>query len=99
KNSLDIEDHEHQGEDVILNFELHPRVADGLNAALIGAVLDRVVFLRAQDQAVDEDWGPWKNCPHEEEDSNKQPLVRHNASLKTDELGKNSFDCEERRVS
>src|SRR4029078_3188470 len=56
KDGLYVKNHEHQGEDIVLNFELPPGVADGLDAALIGAILNRIILLWTENQAVDEDW-------------------------------------------
>src|SRR5712692_7230012 len=72
EDSLHIEDYKHQRKDVVLHLELDPGVAHGLDAAFIGAVLDCIALLRSQDEAVNQDRGARKNCPHEEENSDKQ---------------------------
>jgi hypothetical protein len=50
KNGLDIEDDEDEGVDVILYPELHPRLTDSLEAALVGGRFHGVWLFGTDDK-------------------------------------------------
>src|SRR3990172_4791658 len=76
ENGFDIEDDEDQGEDVILDFELDPSVADGLDAAFVRRIFGRIRLARAEQPAQ-----PDRHTCHEEserkDEGDEQPLVGH----------------------
>jgi hypothetical protein len=74
KNCLNIKYQEYQGKDVILNLELHPCVTNGLDAALVGAVLKSVGFARAEDTS-QQDGYKWKSEAHDKEHTYENPFI------------------------
>src|SRR5690606_15837760 len=57
---LDVEDDKDEGVNVILDLELDPRIADGLNTTLVSLILERIWLLGAQ-KPVDDHWRKGEN--------------------------------------
>src|SRR6185436_1405616 len=74
KNGFDIEDQEYERKDVILSFELYPRIPDCFNTALISCLFNGIGFLGSQDPRYTNGTDR-NNQPNYNEQSNVNPLT------------------------
>ena len=80
EHGLDVEDHEHQGVDVILDPKPHPGFAVGLHAALVGVALGQRSLARARS-ALDQDRRQAEDDRHEQEQADEDVVVEDHVGL------------------
>src|SRR3990170_6705568 len=76
EDRLNIEYDKHQGKYVVLDFELDPRLANGLHSTFIGRLLDRIRFVR-REQSGQKYRDGRDHQANRKEKSGKDPLIEH----------------------